>query len=197
MTSESKTVGRWRLTVERSTGGGLFELEERVRFSIHDRNSGALILAFRGSVDFDYAPPDWEPAGSTGVVDVELHEGFALVHAGGPPVRYLLPPRAVSNDEIDALLGRFGPLNAAIEKYNYELAWSSDVAIPADAIEASRLSMWARWRELGELFDQLGLKDMAYHNLRWPRRVRGGRAKIARLVAWMERDRHLAAEPLP
>ncbi len=197
MSKEVKRAGNWRLTTRRSTGGGLFALEERVRFEVHNVRTGELVLSFRGSVDYTYASPGWEFDGTDGVLEVELRADRALVHCGGEPRVYLLPPRAVSNAEIDALLAVYTPLRAAIDRYRYEVEWSSDVAIPQAAIEASSQRMWDAWRAFQSELETLGLAQMAHHNLRWPKRVRGGKARIQGLDAWMQQGGHVAPGPAP
>ena len=197
MSQEEISVGRWILRTTRSTGGDLYEMEDRVRFEIYDQKSRIIALSFRGTEDFDYDSPGWSHVGSSGIKSIELEEDHARVtdHTG-KTTRHRLPPRTLNNNDIDRILEVFITFQASVKTYLDTREWSSEVAKPKETIEASEAEVWRQWALLREILTALNLSDAHYHDLIWPKRIRGGRAKIAALRPWLEANRHLSETPI-
>lgn len=193
MSTTTTHKGRWRLVKTERSGGGLFELEIRLTFQIFDTTSGECILMFRGLQDCSYATDGsgWTFNRAADVQDIVLEEHAAIVIGSSHTVRYQLPLRQLTSDEIHQLSDVFVPFQEANAKYQHEEQWSSDVSIPAEAIAESRRLMQERWAVLHERLVVLGIAEMGFYNMLLPKRIKGGRRAMKALLLWLERNGHL------
>ena len=90
----------------------------------------------------------WASGGSYGVKEVTLEEDALIVSYGEKKVRYQLPLRSISSEELLALNPFFEAFQKAKKQYWYEMDWSSDVAIPMETIKESHRKMMRTWDEL-------------------------------------------------
>lgn len=182
------------MVTENSIGGDLFEIEERIRISVYDTRRKKRVLHFRGEHygEWSKSGTGWEYLGTEGVMEAELEpDGVTVKYADGGTRRYRLPRRKLSKDEILALVAAHGAWDTARQTYEYEETWSSDVAIPQAAIQASYEAAQARWSELVALLEELELRTVPAHDLEWPYRIPGGKASAAPLREWLEAGGHL------
>lgn len=189
--TETERAGHWRLKKSVHSGGGPFELEERLTFSVYDVRDGSLVLEFEGGHDADYGGAGWKHTGSSGVVAAVL-EADALIteSAGGKKTRYALPRVQLEEDYLGRLVAAYAVYKQARGKYEYEEAWSSEVSIPSEAIEASYREIRPCWEALCAVMEEIGLRGLCNHDLIWPKHVPGGRERADALRKWIRRDGH-------
>lgn len=192
MSEKTIIKGRWKLEKIETHGGDLYELEVRRKFFIYDLETGECILGFKGEDDYSISTSrGWEFNGAYGVKDVILEEDGAIIVYGSKQVRYQLPLRDISSDELLELHPVFKIFQARKKQYWYEMDWSSDISIPQEAIQESHRKMMAAWDELEKALVALGIREMVYWNMNLPKRIKGGKKQIEGLLKWLEKEGHL------
>ena len=193
MSEDTVIKGRWKLEKTEYAGGDLYELEVRRRFYVTDLKTGVCILAFKGEDDFSMSTSGggWASGGSYGVKEVTLEEDALIVSYGEKKVRYQLPLRNISSEELLALNPFFEAFQKAKKQYWYEMDWSSDVSIPMEAIKESHRKMMLAWDELEQALVRLGIREMVFWNMILPKRIKGGKKQVEGLLKWLEKEGHL------
>ena len=185
--------GRWKLEKTEYAGGDLYELEIRRRFYVYDLKTGECILVFKGESDFSLstAGEGWVSGGSYGVKEVTLEEDGLMVSYGEKKVRYQLPLRNISSEELLALNPSFEAFQKSKKQYWHEMDWASDVSIPMEAIKESHHKMMLAWDELERVLVRLGIREMVFWNMILPKRIKGGKKQVDGLLKWLEKEGHL------
>ena len=182
-----------------SSGGGPFELEERLTFTVYDIETDTEVMRLTGGHDADYGGVGWNHTGSHGVVGVALEaDGLVITRAGGQTQRYSLPLRKLESGDVLRLLEAHTPYMEARKKYLHAMGASEVPFVneagalefpspaPKELTEALFEAARPHWEALLRLTEELDLSEGSAHEPTWPSHTPGGEKRAAALRKWIE-----------